>query len=92
MTGMTRWVPLALASLLTQGCFLIPSAAETCAKPQAYETAQEAPPLQVPDGADLPDTRNALKIPTVTAPERPQDAASCLDHPPPYGVARPRPG
>ncbi len=92
MTGLTRWVLVAAVAMLTQGCFLIPTAAETCAKPQPYESAAEVPPLQVPEGADLPDTRNALKIPAVTAPERPKDAASCLDHPPPFGVARPRAG
>ena len=39
-------------------------------------------PLRVPTGADLPDTRNALKIPEMKGPELPPDPGSCLDHPP----------
>jgi opacity protein-like surface antigen len=38
--------------------------------------------LRVPAGADLPDTRNALKIPDVKAPELPPDPGRCLEHPP----------
>ena len=38
-----------------------------------------------PAGADLPDTRNALKIPDLEKPELPRESGSCLEHPPPYG-------
>jgi uncharacterized lipoprotein len=85
-----RWVALALTAAVAGGCGLLPDAYTSCSKPQTYEAAAETAPLKVPAGSDLPDTRNALKIPAVTAPERPKDAASCVDHPPSYGAARPQ--
>ena len=91
MIGTIRWIALAVAAAFTGGCKLLPDAYTSCSKPQPYQSAQESAPLEVPAGADLPDTRNALHIPAVTAPVRPQDAASCIDHPPSYGTARPRP-
>jgi uncharacterized lipoprotein len=92
MIGMTRWIALVVAAPLIGGCGLLPNAYSSCSKPQPYQSAEETAPLRVPAGSDLPDTRNALRIPEVKAPERPLDAASCLDHPPAYGTARPRPG
>lgn len=85
-----RCVALAAVVAVAGGCGLLPDAYTSCSKPQPYQAAAESAPLKVPAGSDLPDTRNALKIPAVTAPERPQDAASCIDHPPSYGTARPR--
>jgi len=90
MIATIRCCLLAVAAL-TAGCNLLPDAYTSCSKPQPYQSAVDTPQLQVPEGADQPDTRNALHIPAVTAPERPQDAASCIDHPPSYGTARPRP-
>jgi hypothetical protein len=40
----------------------------------------------------MPDTRNALHIPEVSAPERPADSTACLDLPPSYGASRPQTG
>jgi len=91
MIGTIRCIALAAAAALTSGCNLLPDAYTSCSKPQPYQAAPESAPLKVPSGSDLPDTRNALRIPAVTAPERPRDAASCIDHPPSYGTARPRP-
>ena len=40
---------------------------------------------------NLPDTRNALKIPELKNPELPREPGTCLEHPPPYGDARAEP-
>ncbi len=91
MIGTIRCIALAAAAVMTGGCGLLPDAYTSCSKPQPYQSAKDSTPLKVPAGSDLPDTRNALNIPAVVAPERPQDAATCIDHPPSYGTARPRP-
>ena len=83
-----RCIALAAAALLG-GCNLLPDAYTSCSKPQPYQSAPEAAPLKVPAGADLPDTRNALRIPKVTTPERPKEGRSCIDHPPSYGTTSP---
>jgi uncharacterized lipoprotein len=78
---------LLLPVLVTAGaCGLLPDAYSGCEKPQPYQSAQELPPLRVPEGAVLPDTRNAMRIPAVSAPEIPASAGPCLDHPPTYGA------
>ena len=89
MIGTIRCVALAAAAAVASGCKLLPDAYTSCSKPQPYQAAAESPPLKVPAGSDQPDTRNALKIPAVTAPERPKDGKSCIDHPPSYGAAAP---
>jgi len=85
------WIAIASCGLVG-GCGLLPDAQSGCDKPQAYQSAQEAPPLQVPPGADAPDTRNALRIPAVPAPQRPLEAGRCLDYPPASGKSRPQGG
>ncbi|HJS21826.1 MAG TPA: hypothetical protein VJ764_04160 [Steroidobacteraceae bacterium] len=43
------------------------------------------PPLEIPAGLEPPDTRNALKIPELSEPERPRtEADGCLEEPPSY--------
>ena len=81
----TGWIWLA-AALPLSGCSLLPDATSGCNDPQPYHAAVEAPPLRVPAGSDMPDTRNALKIPELTTPELPRDAGTCLQHPPPIGA------
>ncbi|HEU0224356.1 MAG TPA: hypothetical protein VFR29_02885 [Steroidobacteraceae bacterium] len=83
------WIAIAACGL-AGGCALLPDSFRGCVKPQPYQSAQEVPVLQVPPGADAPDTRNALRIPAVPAPERPAEAGRCLDHPPAYGRSRPQ--
>jgi uncharacterized lipoprotein len=78
------------AALPLAGCGWLPNSYSGCDEPQPYESAKQMDPLRVPSGADLPDTRNALKIPEVKAPELPKQPGTCLDHPPPYGQARPQ--
>ena len=91
MISTIRCVALVAVAAVAGGCGLLPDAYSSCSKPQPYQAAAETAPLKVPAGSDLPDTRNALKIPAVTAPERPKDTTSCIDHPPSYGAARPQP-
>lgn len=73
-------LPLLLA--LT-GCGLFAPTYERCEETPAYAGAREIPPLRVPEGLDLPSTRNALRIPELNVPEKPQDGR-CIDVPPRY--------
>jgi len=85
------WIVLA-AMMPVAGCGLLPDAYTGCNKAQLYQAAEQLAPLTVPAGADLPDTRNALKIPEVKTPEMPVEPGRCLEHPPSYGAARARAG
>jgi uncharacterized lipoprotein len=84
-----RGAALAMA-LPIAGCGWLPDAYSGCDEARPYQAAKQAEPLKVPAGADLPDTRNALKIPELASPELPRDAGTCLEHPPPYGDERPK--
>jgi len=54
-----------------------------------YVGAKEMPPLKAPPGLEPPDTRNALKIPPLDAPERPRGKnEACLDVPPPFATPK----
>ncbi|HSC26642.1 MAG TPA: outer membrane beta-barrel protein [Vicinamibacterales bacterium] len=75
------------AVLPLAGCGWLPNAYSGCDEPQPYESAQQVDVLRVPSGADLPDTRNALKIPVVKSPELPKEPGTCLDHPPAFGTS-----
>lgn len=79
---------LLLGTLALSGCGLFSPTFESCDEVPAYAGAREIPPLAVPEGADAPDTRNALKIPAVTTPEKPLDGR-CIDAPPSYYPGRP---
>jgi len=92
MILMFRWIAVTAALTITAGCGLLPDAYSGCEKPQPYQSARTEAPLRVPSGSDMPDTRNALRIPEVSAPERPADGNACLDHPPSYGASRPQTG
>jgi len=92
MILMFRWIAVAAALAIAAGCGLLPDAYSSCEKPQPYQSARTEAPLRVPSGSDMPDTRNALRIPEVSAPERPADGTACLDHPPSYEASRPPTG
>ena len=80
-----------LFSLLAlSGCGLFKPTFESCEDVPAYAGAMDLPRLVVPEGVDAPDTRNALRIPAVTVPEKPQ-GGRCIDVPPSYYPARPAP-
>lgn len=76
-----RFAFVAAAGALS-GCGWLPDAYTGCEEAQVYQSAQDVGPLRVPTGADQPDTRNALKIPEMKAPELPRDPGTCLEHPP----------
>ena len=79
---------LALIALLAlTGCGAFRPTYENCDETPAYAGAKELPPLRVPEGVDAPDTRNALRVPAVTVPEKPLDGR-CIDAPPSYGTPR----
>ena len=79
---------LALIALLAlAGCGAFRPTFEDCDETPAHAGAKELPPLRVPEGVDAPDTRNALKVPAVTVPEKPLDGR-CIDAPPSYGSPR----
>ena len=84
-----RTLSLVTVILLSAGCSLF-SSDESCHKPQDYESSKSIARLTVPPGMDAPDTRDALVIPDVTAPEAPRGGA-CLDSPPSYRGDRPAP-
>ena len=88
-----RFAVIAAAAALS-GCGWLPDAYTGCDEARPYQAAKDAGPLRVPAGADLPDTRNALKIPELKKPELPREPGSCLEHPPAYGgeSAQPAPG
>ena len=79
---------LLVPALLLAGC----AANSYCEGEQKYQAAQSMPPLQSPEGAKVPESPSALKIPP--PPENPvpfgqvvkdedgDDAISCLDKPP----------
>jgi len=86
-----RFGPIQVAAvaiaLPLAGCSVLPDAYSGCNEAKPYQVAKEMETLRVPAGADLPDTRNALKIPVVKSPELPAEEGSCLDHPPAIGAA-----
>lgn len=54
-----------------------------------YVGAREMPPLKAPDGLENPDTRNALKVPSLNAPERTRGRDEpCLDTPPAFETTK----
>jgi len=92
MKSLSRSLAMAVAVtivVLAAGCSLF-RPETNCQKPQEYETSKSVPRLHVPPGMDAPDTREALVIPDVTAPEAPR-TGGCLDEPPSYRGDRPAP-
>lgn len=57
-----------------------------CPEPAISSDVKNMPPLRVPTGLDAPDTRNAIKVPTLTEPEVARlDSEPCLSSPPSFG-------
>jgi hypothetical protein len=87
----SRPLVLLAAVVLLPGCAVINPFQTTCAKPEDFAGVVDNAPLRVPAGKDMPDTRSALKIPTLETPEAPRPADSpCLDTPPKFTPAAPR--
>jgi len=58
---------------------------QSCHKTQDYESSGSIARLKVPAGLDVPDTRDALVVPPMDAPEAPRSQSDgCLDEPPRY--------
>lgn len=70
---------------LLSGCRIL-GGGKSCHDPQLYEQARSIAPLQIPEGLDGPDTRNAMRIPELSAPAPPPPGKDdpCLDAPPQY--------
>ena len=75
-----------LAATALSGCFK--SRLTSCNQDDKdYAGAQEMPPLQAPPGLEKPNTRNALKVPPLSTPERVRGKGEpCLDIPPPFST------
>jgi len=57
-----------------------------CREPAVPTDSANLPPLRAAPGLDAPDTRNAIRVPELTEPERPRSGTeSCLSRPPSYG-------
>lgn len=86
-------VVLAAAIPLLAGCGMFGGGTKRCHERQPYEAARSVPPLKSADGAPVPATRNALKIPEVAQTARERGPADpCLDEPPSFYPGRPKPG
>jgi hypothetical protein len=56
-----------------------------CVEKPFSQNTEVRPPLKVPDGLSSPDTRNAIKVPELTGPERMRARNEpCLSRPPSY--------
>jgi len=54
-----------------------------------YAGAKEVPPLTAPPGLEVPNTRNSLKVPPLSTPERIRGRdEGCLDTPPPFTTSK----
>ena len=86
MTCRTMRLAFPAAALALAGCGVLPDAYSGCDEAKPYESAKNEPGLRVPAGADLPDTRNALKVPEVKTPQVPREPGTCLEHPPSFAT------
>ncbi len=76
----------ALAITLLSSCSWFQRASASCREPIIPADPQDAAPLKVAPGQDLPDTRNAVKVPALNEPEKPRGKTDpCLSRPPSYG-------
>lgn len=86
---------LIVAALLVTlaGCHPFRRLTYSCHKRQPYQGQTSVPPLVIPAGLDAPDTSNALHLPALNEPAPPprKGREPCLDEPPSYKVAKPRP-
>jgi uncharacterized lipoprotein len=82
------WLMPAVLALC--GCHALRNA-NSCHKPQSYESATSVAPLAIPPGLDAPDTTNALRLPALNEPPPPPRKGKdpCLDEPPPFKVTKP---
>jgi len=77
---------LAAVSAMTGCARMGLKSSATCREPAIPAQLGNNPPLTVSAGLDPPDTRNAVKVPALSEPEKPRGSdAPCLSRPPAYG-------
>lgn len=87
MNAATRFCACALTVMLLSSCSWFHRASASCREPTIPSDPQDAAPLKVAPGQDLPDTRNAVKVPALNEPEKPRGKSDpCLSRPPSYGT------
>jgi hypothetical protein len=83
--GRLLWVAMAGTCLLSS-CSWIRHSGTKCREPLVPANSQNLPPLKASSGLNAPDTRNAIKVPALTEPEKPRSKSDpCLSQPPAYG-------
>jgi len=87
--SVTRIGPVAVVAMIlaaSSGCSWFHHGSRAkCREPTIGANAKNLPPLKVPEGLDVPDTRNAVKIPPLNEPEHPRGLKDpCLSSPPSY--------
>lgn len=86
MAAAARTLAVVVMTLLLASCSRLGFKAAACREPAIPVQPANNPPLKVPPGLDQPDTRNAVKVPELTEPEKPRGKdAPCLSRPPAYG-------
>jgi hypothetical protein len=76
----------ALISVALSSCSWIGRHGDKCRETAVPAGLQNHPPLKAGAGLDVPDTRNAVKVPELTEPEKPRTKSDpCLSMPPSYG-------
>ena len=75
-----------LTSATLSSCSWLHRHGDKCREPLVPSNLENRAPLRAAAGLDAPDTRNAIKVPELTEPER-QRAKSdpCLSLPPSFG-------
>ena len=75
-----------LASLALNSCSWLHRGGDKCREPAVPASLGNRAPLRAAAGLDAPDTRNAIKVPELTEPEKPRSRSDpCLSLPPSYG-------
>jgi uncharacterized lipoprotein len=84
--SISRFLGFGLALLALSGCsWMHRNRVSSCRETTVVTEARNLPSLKVPPGLDVPDTRNAVKVPELNEPERPRDRHDpCLSQPPSY--------
>jgi hypothetical protein len=83
---MKRLLVLALAGVALSSCSWMGRHGDKCREAAVPAGLENRPPLHAGAGLDAPDTRNAVKVPELTEPEKPRTKSDpCLSMPPSYG-------
>ena len=81
-----RLLCVLLMAVSLDSCARLGMSRAACREPQIPANLGNNAPLRVAPGQDLPDTRNAVRVPELDAPEKPRSKSDpCLSRPPEYG-------